>query len=289
MRRLLNLIEKLRSDEGYNARQLAEELGVSRRTMFRDLRSLEKLGVRAQFDEKTQRYTVSMSADLAQAAEITTTELQALLALETPSIANGHQKVKSPTLLANRFGLPDADGLGIQNLSIRETLIHALAENRIVEVETHSDRKQLLEPIRLLNSFCSWQLIARIPGEEQALRIPLREIVSAAVTDASFEPLSDSQAESQLALACRGNGNSVSHATIRLSRSGAKRITADRQLPVQDLDWQEDGVTLRTPMVDLEELAEWILAFGREAEVIGPPDLRARVASHIADLHRRYH
>ena len=59
LRRLLQLIELLQSGRAYNTRQLAELSGISRRQVFRDLRTLQDSGVGLLYDAERQGYWLS--------------------------------------------------------------------------------------------------------------------------------------------------------------------------------------------------------------------------------------
>ena len=62
--RLLKLIELLQSGQTHNAKQLAEQCGVSRRTIFRDLNTIQDSGIRVHYDEARQGYSVPSTAFL---------------------------------------------------------------------------------------------------------------------------------------------------------------------------------------------------------------------------------
>ena len=57
--RLLTLLRLLQSGRGHNARSLAQECGVSRRTIFRDLEALRLAGIPLEFDEEFERYHIA--------------------------------------------------------------------------------------------------------------------------------------------------------------------------------------------------------------------------------------
>ena len=57
--RLLQVVIALQSDRRPNAGQLAEEVGVSRRTIFRDLETIEKAGLRVEYDAARQGYRIA--------------------------------------------------------------------------------------------------------------------------------------------------------------------------------------------------------------------------------------
>ncbi len=57
--RLLRVVTLLQSGRGYTAGQLAEELQVSRRTVFRDLNALEMARIPYYFDHESQGFRIS--------------------------------------------------------------------------------------------------------------------------------------------------------------------------------------------------------------------------------------
>ena len=58
------------------------------------------------------------------------------------------------------------------------------------------------------------------------------------------------------------------------------------QQPLEELD--DGGLILRFPASGLNEIARWVLGYGRHAQVLEPPRLRALVSSHVAELARVY-
>jgi len=66
---------------------------------------------------------------------------------------------------------------------------------------------------------------------------------------------------------------------------------------VQEHHWHETqqfeslpdgGVIMQFEVVPNNELTNWILKLGRDAEVLEPESLRREIASEIAEMHRRY-
>ena len=57
--RLLQIVIALQSDRRPNARELAEECEVSRRTIFRDLETIEAAGLAIQYDATRQGYRLA--------------------------------------------------------------------------------------------------------------------------------------------------------------------------------------------------------------------------------------
>ena len=58
VRRILKLLTALHSGRALSVDDLAQELGVTRRTVFRDLSVMERSGVPFQFDRQQKRYRI---------------------------------------------------------------------------------------------------------------------------------------------------------------------------------------------------------------------------------------
>ena len=279
VRRLLNLLEKLRSDEAYNARQLAEQLGVSRRTMFRDLRSLEKLGVRAEFDDRNQRYVVTMSEELSKAAEISPAELQSLLAL-----SEGHEAASRSTKnLGVQVGIVAGSGEAGMSSALN-VLASAIVDGRLVELVLASGQAFVREPIRLINVAGRWNLVANDPTRQKTELVDLEQIQTAKSTDEPTPSRTDEETAKLVEAACgrTGTGDAREVAVIRFSKDGVAAVTGQKRMPVQDVQWESHGgLTVRTPMIDERQLTDWVLSFGRTAEVLEPSELRDAVAREV--------
>ena len=59
--RLLRLVQTLESGRAHSVEELAEIIGVTRRTIFRDLKTLERAGLPYAFDRESGRYTAQRS------------------------------------------------------------------------------------------------------------------------------------------------------------------------------------------------------------------------------------
>lgn len=77
--RLLRLLSLLQAGPRYNALQLAQELGVSRRTIFRDIALLRELGVPIDFHENADGYGVSGGSIRAVTKALDRDQLETLL------------------------------------------------------------------------------------------------------------------------------------------------------------------------------------------------------------------
>lgn len=64
LERVLRILLLLKTGVAYNAAQLAQETGVHRRTIFRDIAALKGLGIPVAFDPATARYSLRSGSEL---------------------------------------------------------------------------------------------------------------------------------------------------------------------------------------------------------------------------------
>ncbi len=80
LHRVLRLVQLLQSGRNHNASQLAELCGVSRRTIFRYINTLQEGGIHIQYDEQQQGYSLPSNTYLPP-TDFTLDEALALLTL----------------------------------------------------------------------------------------------------------------------------------------------------------------------------------------------------------------
>jgi len=81
----------------------------------------------------------------------------------------------------------------------------------------------------------------------------------------------------------------VAEVVVRFSPAVAKRAAETRWHPSQEIEEQPDGSLLwRGRVAGLREIRIWILGWGAEAEVLEPPELRAVVAEQLRLAAARY-
>lgn len=73
---------------------------------------------------------------------------------------------------------------------------------------------------------------------------------------------------------------------IRLSGEWRTFVKSHRWHPSQSVE--EDGVTVRLTVCLCEELEQWVLSFGEDAEVLEPELLRAKIAARLRAAASRY-
>jgi predicted DNA-binding transcriptional regulator YafY len=197
--RHLSLIERLQSVRGCTIDQLALDLEVSRRTLFRDLRALEDAGLEVRLDD--HRYQLGPHFQL-HASKLNDDELQALaLAAATSPLAaspdmaarldqalakvlaraSEEQKARTARVLAAlRFRLPDQAEVAGTNGMIRRILA-AIADERPIDLTLRTNdiprTHAAFTPGTLHLDGDDWRLEGRLGDDATPIAVPVREIV----------------------------------------------------------------------------------------------------------------
>ena len=295
IKRLLGLLDHLQSDEAHNARQLAEKVGVSRRTLFRDLRALEKLGFEVRYDERAGRYVVEGDREaLAGGTDGGTDQLKTLMDLgqrleSSPNDFND-RIAELPSLIELRASHDGASNEGevfgaiVQSLCLRRKL-------RIMRTAGgDSSQVQSVTPLRLTFSQAAWHMIGDVDGVGP-VAVPIREILRADVTDEAFKmpPAAEIEAVTDAAFSDANDDDSLDEVVVRFSSQVARDVAERRWFRSQELEWLDDGsLELRTNGGHAARVLQWVLSFGADASVVKPEMLRTRVADHVSQMAEKY-
>lgn len=290
IRRLLALLEQLRREEPCSARNLADRLGVSRRTLFRDLRDLNRLGFDVRYDEGAGRYV--MAGDPEQAAELPGDELRALLTLgqQLDAVVAGDESAErtQTAALPDRIALRHDGSGAVGGESVLRNLLDALI--RTVEVravllgdgETQVETR--LRPYRLLFSHGLWYLAAADAERLRIRCVPVQSLVAVEPLAQSFELPDDATLELGIEAAWQTDVESgtTHEIVVRFEKSVARDVASRMWFRKQELLWLDDGsLEFRTHSALLDRVTSWVLSYGASATVIGPTPLREQIREQV--------
>ncbi|MCJ7544692.1 MAG: transcriptional regulator [Phycisphaerae bacterium] len=315
--RLLRLITMLQSGRSYTASELARELEVSRRTVFRDLNMLEMARVPYYFDADSRRYRIGQHFFLPP-INLTLTEALALLTL------TGRLRVSSQVPLLSQStraamklesALPSAMrqevGNLIDRLSVRlgptaahrgldamfDDLAAATAGRKVCRMVyiSFQERRQLalsVHPLRLVFVQRAWYLIAYSVRHREIRTFKLGRIRKLTVTSATFRSPADVDAETHFGEAwCMIPEGKLYDVHLHFEPKVAGNVAEVGWHRSQRVQWNDDGSMEFHVRVDgLGEITWWVLGYGDQVEVVAPPALRrkvAAVASTMAERHRQ--
>jgi predicted DNA-binding transcriptional regulator YafY len=318
--RLVQLLLILQTRGQVSAPELARELEVSVRTVYRDLEALSAAGVPVYSEPGRNGGARLVDGYRTRLTGLTTSEADAVLLSGIPDaaaelglgtvLAAAQLKVLAAlppelrgraTRVRQRFHL-DAPGWfrRTEDLPHLATVAEALWADRPLRVAYERQgevAERRLEPLGLVLKAGVWYLVARRDGDVRTYRVS--RIVDAEVLDEPFERPDDfdlaghwaasSEAFEQvvqtvevIALVDREYFPSLRHCTDR--RSWERLEATSRQLPVTD-----DGrVEVRFPAETVEVALHQLLPMGAHLEVLEPPELRERLAATGRALAERY-
>ncbi len=310
--RLLRLITLLRSQRAPTAGELAERLGVSRRTVFRDLNMLELAGVPYYFDEPSGGYRIARTYFLPP-VNLTLEEALALLTLTGQSrqlplhepaeqaaakiesvLPRSMQTEISRALRSIHVAWP-AQARHSTVTDRFEQLGRAIAEHRKVRMTYISffERSQIiteLSPYRLFYYQRAWYVIGHSRMHDAVRTFKLGRIKELAPLDRLYVPDEKFDLAGYFGNAWgmipEGREYEV---VLKFSAKVASNVAEVNWHRTQRVEFDPDGSATFTATVDgLGEISWWIIGYGDQVEVLAPAALRRRIRDMAEAVVARY-
>ena len=313
--RVLRLITLLQGSRRYTADELAEELEVSRRTVFRDLNMLEMAHIPYYFDRDSGGYRISRHFFLPP-VNLTLPEALAVLVLtgrlrggrQVPLLTHGTRAaVKLESVLPESITRHVGSVIGSVQMSLPpgsphedtdamfEELAVAITGRRVCRIVYLSfhEGKQIrtrIHPLRLVFHGHGWYVIAFSTMHREVRTFKMIRIRKLTATGKEFTPPED-------VLAARPFGEAWSmipegelhDVHLHFSADVAANVAEVQWHASQRVEWNDDGsIELFVRIDGLGEIAWWILGYGERAEVVSPPALRKRIAAVAAKMVSQY-
>ncbi|GAA1804758.1 YafY family protein [Actinomadura chokoriensis] len=316
--RLISMVLLLQSREAMTAGELARELEVSERTVYRDMEALSAAGVPVYADqgrgggyrlvggyrtrltgltrEEAEALFLSglpgPAGDMGRAGALAAAELKVLAAL--PAALRD-----APARASQRF-LLDAPGWFGESgpPPLLRELARAVWQDETVELRYRRRDREVVrtaEPYALVLKNGTWYLVARVGAAFRTYRV---DRVTAVRPDGE---VFDRDERFDLAAHWRAEAASFvrsmlrEEVTVRLSPAGMRLLRFAVEPHAARRAAEEAGepdargwVVTVLPVESADVAAGQLLRLGAEAEVLAPPELRARMAEHAARLARLY-
>lgn len=313
--RLLRLITLLQQSRGMSADQLAEELEVSRRTIFRDLNMLEMARIPYYFDPQSGGYRINRHFFLPP-INLTLSESLAIMVMAGRTRGSAHLPLMAPAASAAmkvEGALPqsirDYVGSVVENLQVRlgptsghegldqtfEELARAVAARSVcrlvyISFHEHGQIVATVHPLRLVFVNRAWYLIAWSVKHAQRRTFKLGRIRKLTVTDRTFPPPAGPVPEEAFGEAwCMIPEGTLYDVHLHFEPKVAGNVAEVHWHPSQHVQWNDDGSVQFHVRVDgLGEISWWVLSYGDQVEVLAPEPLRRRVAEVAARVAAKY-
>jgi predicted DNA-binding transcriptional regulator YafY len=310
--RLLSLLLLLQTRGRMTAQQLASELEVSVRTVYRDVEALSAAGVPLYGDAGHAGGYQLVGGYRTRLTGLTPAEAEALFlsGLPGPAAELGLGGVLAAATLKLRAALPASLRENADRLSERfyldapgwyrrpedvphlPTVAGAVWDRRVVQVtyqrwKEPTEVTRRLEPHGLVLKAGTWYVVARCDGAMRTYRVD--QIVAATHCDCGFtaEPGFELARYWHAYLADFHRQLYTGHALIRLSADGVRRmrhllsaavVTAVETVGAADADgW----VQARVPIESADQALADFLRLGADIEILEPAELREQAASTI--------
>ena len=319
IKRLMRLVVLLQSGRAYNTKQLAEQCRVTRRTIFRDLKTLEQSGYHVHYNHERQGFSLPAPTFLPP-TDFTLDETLSLLLL---SHELGHEERGIPfqqparsaalKLLSNLpRHLREYVGELTRSISVRldsrspldqsqphyELLMQALVHRRQVRIRYHSLTEEdggeistLLSPYRMVFLRRSWYVIGRSSLHREVRTFNVGRIRQAELLDSSYRIPPRFSLDRYLGNAwflIREPGKRY-HVTVRFQKLVAQNVAEVQWHKTQQVHWNGDGtLDFHVEVDSLKEIIWWILGYGDQAEVLQPKELREQVKQRVAAMYEIY-
>jgi predicted DNA-binding transcriptional regulator YafY len=319
--RLVSLLLLLQARGRMTAQELADELEVSLRTIYRDVESLSAAGVPVYADRGPAGGYQLVDGYRTRLTGLTTEEAESLFltGMPGPAAELGLGTVLAAAELKLMAALPK--GLAERAGRVRErfhldvpgwfhggdptpylsAVADAVWNQRRLHVHyrrwgSPPEVTRILEPLGLVLKAGNWYLIARSDGGDRTYRVD--RILKLETLDEVFErPADFDLGEFWRAYLDRFHSNMFNgEAVVRFSPEGMQRIRhlltpAVIRAAQQNAGEPDEGGWVRTviPIESVRHAHVELLKFGGDAEVLAPQELRERIAASARAVLDIYH
>jgi len=311
--RLISIILMLQRWGTIKASELAEELGVSERTVHRYMGMLDELGIpiyseRGPYGGFSLVRGYKLPPLIFTPEEATALYLGASLVKDIWGASYFDAAVGATAKLDNV--LPDAllqevkqaqRGLLVTGwlrrdygpwAPILDDLRRSVAQRRQLRLVYQSFHRQVSErtvdPYALALQWGNWYLVGLCHLRDELRTFRVDRIQEVELADETFEVPAGFSAREHLLRMAQERPATYYRVVVRFDPEVA-HIVRERQEEWQDLAEQDDGsVTLAFDASDLAWPSRWVLTYQDKATVLGPPELAARVRDAAQAIAVRY-
>lgn len=318
--RVIQILTTLQAGENYTPGELSKMFGTCRRTIFRDLKELQAMGVPYHYDTQAGGYTLEPEFFLPP-ADLNLHEALSLLLLthklsdqiQLPfkkSALQAALKIESnlpaeirkycSTALRNVSTRADAQIPVRQNTQfdrIFTQLQEAIAKKRIVKISYHPFFENVaidieLCPYRLFYNNQTWHVLGRSRLNKSIRTCELNCIKELKITHECYPPDEEFDVSEYLGRAwSMVPEGQIYHVKLHFMPKTANNITEVKWHKTQKVTRKEDGSAIVEFRVDgLNEITWWVLGYGDQVRVLAPKALRERVlqiAQNMIRLNRK--
>lgn len=305
LHRVLQIIQLIQQQNGWDAKALASACGVTQRTIYRDLKLLEGANIPFSYDDERRCYRIRPDFFM-RPIELSLDEALALVALGeeigkkeqipfTMAAARAVAKIRGQLPEKVRRELKAID----QHMAIRlseagtsdgvadvfSKVQTAQAQHRCLRCRYESVRPDgfkesfLLKPYKLFFERRAWYVLGYHGGLDDVRFLKLSRFSELEITDVDFEVPKKFSVEKHLGNAWRMiRGAKTYDVELVFDAEFAENIADTAWHKTQKIEWEPDGsIRFRCKVDGLDEIQWWVLARGQHCRVVKPKELADRV------------
>ena len=310
---LIKMIDLLRECPGITVHELASSLDRSQRTVYRWLNQLAVHIHTPVYYRDGGYYLASNSDD--GGINLTPEELLALrLSLKASPFVSGSpigkhafsawvkiRDAASGDNVRTSLGLDATHvvGAGVTGAEPRSGVVEVVEKAvndhhrlRIVYRSQKSGqvKEYSVDPYALAFRRNSWYMVGFCEEHGKVAQFKLVRFVGAVDTGVAFEVPADFSVEKHFHLSWEAwSGGETTTVRVRFSPAVAEMILESKRHPTQLTYPQADGsVIMQVTVSGVEEIAIWIMGYGKDAEVLEPMGLRQHILDHARAMVSTY-
>jgi len=315
LHRVLKIITLLQTRRYYNSDELARECSVSRRTIYRDINTLDAAGIPLYYDRKAGGYQIHQTCFLPP-VNLTIEEALSVVLLAGELGAKGRVPLLAPaydaatkiesnlpvglrSIIAQTLrymkirGQRFARHKGLEGIygQLRQAILHR-EQMDAVYISFH-EAKQIrtrLAPYWLLFHARAWYIIGYSSRHRAVRTFKLGRIKSLGPTGVRFKFPRRMTLDDYLGNAWQMiREGQIYHIKLRFAPVVAPNVAEVNWHKTQKITWHEDGaITFEVNVDGLKEIYWWILGYGDQVEVISPQRLRNMVHGTAERIVKKY-
>lgn len=291
-----------RHPRGMTTAELVRECGVDQRTIQRDLKDMQDLGIPLYDHGRPARWSIT-SGYYVPPVRLTLDDAVALYlaARLLARYADNYDPHITAALAKLSCILPEAIATHIQATAqavaarpeeamCMERALNTIALGWATGRKVHlryqpaaqdKPREYTIAPYLIEPSGNATYVIGPVDGSGELRTLKIERALDARLTDVTFEIPSTFDAAALLDTAWGiWYGDRLEEVRLRFAPSAVRRLHETRWHPSQKIEPTADGGCVFTVRVAYpREMVHWILGWGRQVEVLAPEDLRAHLAA----------
>lgn len=315
LERIIKMVTVMQSDKPLGVNELAKKMGVNKRSIYRDLKTLKTVGIPYHYNQEARGYRIEETAFLPPLALKMSEALALLMAAEQVTGAGGlplmgpaqdaaikiqsslpirFQRACGPILDSTSIRLPArARHEGLENTF--ETMQRGILHRRKVQVSYRSlfddaEIAPILSPYHLHYGQRAWYVMGHSSQHDSVRTFKLARMDQAKLLTQHYLLEKPFNVQDYIgdAWSLIPEGK-MYHVKVQFSKKVAKNVAEINWHRRQKLAWHNDGkLTYDVDVDGLGEIMWWVMSYGDQAKVLEPKVLKRRIIQMAERMLKQY-